>query len=57
MNGSLVQLLTTTPPQPIDDAWGESDAIVYILLGIGLILTIAVAAIFIFILARSDRED
>lgn len=55
MSGILLQMLTTTPP--IEDPWGDSDVVVYVLLGVGLILTVAVATIFFFILARGDREE
>ncbi|TVQ55729.1 MAG: hypothetical protein EA377_03015 [Phycisphaerales bacterium] len=39
---------------PEDNPWGEDEGMVYILLGVGLILTIALMGFFLFIFMRED---
>jgi len=47
--------LSKIPMEPIQqDTWGESEPILYLLLGIGFLLTLIVAGVFVFIISRKS---
>ncbi len=53
----LLTLANATPPEtiwPEDNPWGEDESLVFLLFGIGLILTIALMGFFLFLFMRED---
>lgn len=49
----ITRMLAELPTEPIrQDTWGESEPILYLLLGIGFLLTLIVGAVFIYIMTR-----
>jgi hypothetical protein len=48
--------LAKIPMEPIQqDTWGDTEPILYLLLGIGFLLTLIVAGVFIYIVSRKDE--
>lgn len=48
-------LLADLPTQPLyQEQWGETEPMLYMLLGIGFLLTFIVAGAFIYIMTRKD---
>ena len=53
----MLALANAAPPEtiwPEDNPWGENEGVVYILLGVGLILTATLVGFFLFIFTRED---
>jgi hypothetical protein len=53
---SLPHFLATLPTEPIvQDDWSSAEPILYLLLGIGFVLTLLVAGVFVYIMTRKGE--
>jgi hypothetical protein len=52
----ISRILANIPMEPIQqDTWGDAEPILYLLLGIGFLLTLIVAGVFIYIMSRKGE--
>jgi len=52
----LICLLAELPAPPANqDAWSDTEPILYLLLGVGFLLTLIVGAVFVYIMSRKGE--
>jgi hypothetical protein len=53
---SIMQTLAKLPMESIQqDTWGDTEPILYLLLGIGFLLTLIVGGVFVYIMTRKGE--